>query len=69
MALVTTMPMSMSRPMRAGRPISRPVMNSAKKAPTDMKGRLKRMMKGFIKDPREATITMYTTITAIPIAR
>ena len=66
MALVTTIPMSSSRPIMAGRPRVRPVIARATSTPMRAKGRLVTMTIGFLRDPRLATITKY--IRMIPIA-
>ena len=58
MALVTTMPMSMSMPIMALMPSGRPVMSRAAMAPMMASGRLKRMMKGSSRLPKTMTITM-----------
>ena len=56
MALVTTMPMSIRKPMSALTPMGRPVMNSAGKAPMVASGRLNRMMNGVTSELKASTI-------------
>ena len=58
MALVTTMPMSIRKPIMALMPSGLPVMSSAGMAPMMASGRLKRMMNGVMSEPRASTITM-----------
>ena len=50
MALVTTMPMSIRKPMSAETPIGRSVRYRAGKAPMSASGRLNRMMNGVISE-------------------
>ena len=57
MALVTTMPMSIRKPMRALMPMGWPVMSSAGKAPMVASGRLNRMTSGSTSDPNRNTMT------------
>ena len=58
MALVTTMPISMSRPMRLGMPRLVPVMTSASTAPTAANGMLTSRMNGFSRLRNVATMMM-----------
>ena len=55
-ALVTTMPISIRKPMRALTPSGRPVTYSAGKAPIVASGRLNRMMNGVISELNVSTI-------------
>ncbi len=58
MALVTTMPMSMRKPIMALMPSGWPVMSSAGMAPMAASGRLNMMMNGVMSEPRASTITI-----------
>ena len=52
------MPMSMRKPILALMPSGLPESSSAGMAPMMAYGRLKRMMKGVMSEPRASTITM-----------
>ena len=56
MALVTTMPMSIRKPMSALTPIGRPVTYRAGNAPMVASGRLNRMMNGVTSELKVRTI-------------
>ena len=58
MALVTTMPMSIRKPIMALMPSGLSVTSRAGMAPMSASGRLKRMMKGVRSEPRASTMTM-----------
>ncbi len=58
MALVTTMPISMSRPMRLGMPRLVPVNQSSRTAPTAANGMLTSRMSGFMRLRKVATMMM-----------
>ena len=58
MALVTTMPMSMSRPTRLGMPRLVPEMTSARTAPTAANGMLTSRISGFSRLRNVATMMM-----------
>ncbi len=58
MALVTTMPISISRPTRLGMPRLVPVMTSASTAPTAANGMLTSRISGFSRLRNVATMMM-----------
>ncbi len=58
MAFVTTMPISIRKPIRALMPIGRWVMKSAGKAPIVASGRLNMMTNGSIRESKTRTMTM-----------
>ena len=56
MALVTTMPISIRKPMSALTPIGRPVRYSAGNAPMVASGSVNRMMNGVTSELKVSTI-------------
>ncbi len=58
MALVTTMPMSIRKPIRALTPIARWVRNRAGNAPIVASGRLNMMTRGSTNELNTRTMTM-----------
>ena len=68
-ALVTTNPISNNNPIIEGSPKALPVTARPTKAPIAASGKLNRITNGFLNEPRLPTITKYTRIILIAIAK